>query len=42
MEVAGLLAAKFPDTLRMRDKRGRLPGNLVTSWNDEWTHTLSH
>ena len=40
MEVAEELAAHFPDTVSVRDKRGRTPHDLVAGWSDLWTHAL--
>ena len=38
--MAKFLAAKFPDTLHMRDKRGGLPCDLVSNWTHQWEHVL--
>ena len=40
VELAEELAARFPDTLNVRDKRGCLPRDLVANWNELWTHAL--
>jgi hypothetical protein len=40
MAVAEILVAAFPDTLSVRDNRGRLPRDVVPNWSPPWAHTL--
>ena len=40
MAVAEILVAAFPDTLSVRDNRGRLPRDVVSNWSPPWAHTL--
>lgn len=40
MKVAESLAAKFPNTCHVQDKRGRLPRDLVSNWTQQWERVL--
>ena len=40
MDVARILVAAFPETVGVRDNRGRLPRDLVPNWSPPWAHTL--
>ena len=40
MDVAEILVGAFPDMRSGRDKRGRLPRDMVPNWSPLWEHTL--